>query len=614
MQLLQRVGALASLVFAAVGLFWLCQPGTFNMNQILSILGLFSALSVSMGLYLFHLRTGLPRWKSGFGKPDDPASTRLTPRGIHARRACNCAGHYRHYHRHVRIYTGLSVLASAHLSATNKKMAAIENALMAFRVANNRIPCPADLTIVEGAANYGVEAAIPGTCSGGTPAANFTSGTAAEGAVPTATLGLSADFMYDGWGNRFRYAVDTAMTAAGIFSTTPLGANCGPLTVSDVNGNARSTKAMYAIVSHGANGHGAYTKNGATLSTGSVNANELINCHCHSDGTANTYAPTYVQAQASKDPSNALNAFDDIVVYKERWQLRTDWDKTGGSCMAIYVADSGNNRIEKFDANGNFLLAFGSYGAGNGQLYSPLGIATDSSGNVWVADKYNARIEKFDSNGNYLSQFGTAGSGNGQLNGPVGVAIDSSGNLWVADPGNQRVQKFDSNGTYLAQFGSSGTGNGQFGSGYSGSPQGIAIDSGGNIWASDYGNGSDPRVEKFDSNGTYLLQFPSYTPTGLAFDATGNVLVSLSNEGWVEKHDSSGTYLTQFGSGGSGNGNFFGNTDIAIDSGGNIWVVDSGNNRVQKFDSSGSYLSQFGSAGSGNGQFNSPWGIAISGR
>jgi hypothetical protein len=56
MKLLQKAGAIASLVFVAVGFYWLWQPGTFSQNQIKSILGLLCAVAVSLGLYVFHLR------------------------------------------------------------------------------------------------------------------------------------------------------------------------------------------------------------------------------------------------------------------------------------------------------------------------------------------------------------------------------------------------------------------------------------------------------------------------------------------------------------------------------------------------------------------------------
>jgi DNA-binding beta-propeller fold protein YncE len=73
-------------------------------------------------------------------------------------------------------------------------------------------------------------------------------------------------------------------------------------------------------------------------------------------------------------------------------------------------------------------------------------MAVDGSGNVYVADRINNRVQKFNAQGECLSQFGSTGSGNGQLNDPRGIAIDKSGNLWVAEAGNQRIQEFTAAG------------------------------------------------------------------------------------------------------------------------------------------------------------------------
>jgi streptogramin lyase/signal transduction histidine kinase len=248
----------------------------------------------------------------------------------------------------------------------------------------------------------------------------------------------------------------------------------------------------------------------------------------------------------------------------------------------VFVADLSNNRIQKFDSNGNYLSQFGTAGTGDGQLYGPWGIVIDSGGDIYVSDFYNNRIQKFDSNGNYLSQFGSSGSGDGQFEHPTGLAIDSNNNLYVADYSNNRIQKFDSNGNYLSQFGSSGTGDGQFTGVWS-----VAIDSSNNVYAND---GGQSRVEKFDSNGNYLSQFGSsgsgdgqFLPSsGISVDAYDNVYVSDLNNGRVEKFDSNGNYLSQFGSWGSDDGQFNSPYSVIIDSNDNILVSDTGNNRVQK--------------------------------
>ncbi len=77
-----------------------------------------------------------------------------------------------------------------------------------------------------------------------------------------------------------------------------------------------------------------------------------------------------------------------------------------------------------------------------GQFNGPRGVATDGSGNVYVADRGNFRIQKFDANGTFLATWGSSGSGNGQFPGPTAAATDASGNIYVADQSNNRIQKF----------------------------------------------------------------------------------------------------------------------------------------------------------------------------
>jgi NHL repeat len=98
------------------------------------------------------------------------------------------------------------------------------------------------------------------------------------------------------------------------------------------------------------------------------------------------------------------------------------------------------------------LASIGSAGTAPGNTQRPLGTAIDGSGNLWVVDRDNNRVEKFDENGNFLMQFGTLGSGNGQFNDPRGIAITSNGTIWVSEAGNKRVQAFNSNGEYLRKI------------------------------------------------------------------------------------------------------------------------------------------------------------------
>ena len=224
----------------------------------------------------------------------------------------------------------------------------------------------------------------------------------------------------------------------------------------------------------------------------------------------------------------------------------------------VYVADSGNDRVQVFNYKGIFLDQWGGPGTGNGQFNGTYGIALDSSGNVYVVDNGNSRIQKFDPNGNYLDQWGSVGSGNSEFSNPTGIAIDSSNNVYVADNNNSRIQKFDSDGTYITQWGSEGGGNGEFLGTYT-----VAVDQDNNVYVVDFGNS---RIQKFDSDGTYI---------------------------------------TQWGSVGSGNSEFLDIYDVSVDTTNNVYVADLGNNRVQKFASDGTYLGQWGGAGPNDGEFQS---------
>jgi sugar lactone lactonase YvrE len=257
-----------------------------------------------------------------------------------------------------------------------------------------------------------------------------------------------------------------------------------------------------------------------------------------------------------------------------------------------------------------FSFAFGAYGTGNGQFSEPASVATDSKGNVWVADTWNNRIQKFNSKGEYLLKFGSEGSEKGQLLYPYGIATDLEGNVWVADTGNNRVQEFNSKGEYVAEFGSEGTEAGQLLY-----PYGIATDLEGNVWVADTGNN---RVQEFNSKGEYVAEFGSegteagqlLYPQGIATDLEGNVWVADTGNSRVQEFGKAGEYLVQIGSEGSGNGQFYYPYGIAVGPEGNVWVADTENYRVQAFNSKGGYLFKFGSEGSGKGQFLYPEGIA----
>ncbi|MGD9721514.1 MAG: 6-bladed beta-propeller [Pirellulales bacterium] len=111
-----------------------------------------------------------------------------------------------------------------------------------------------------------------------------------------------------------------------------------------------------------------------------------------------------------------------------------------------FVGAAGGDRILIFAPDGSLLDEFGSTGSGAGQLnlgYASK-IALDESFRVFVADSGNHRVQVFDAiNGQYITQFGAFGSGNGQLTYPTALTVDAQGkNVWVGDSSGDRVQHF----------------------------------------------------------------------------------------------------------------------------------------------------------------------------
>ena len=96
-------------------------------------------------------------------------------------------------------------------------------------------------------------------------------------------------------------------------------------------------------------------------------------------------------------------------------------------------------------------------GVDDGEFRSPTGIALDSDGHIYVADTDNHAIQRFDKDGNCLARWGgEADSEDGTFYYPRGLATAPEGHVYVADSGNNRVQKFDPDGNFLNAWGKFG--------------------------------------------------------------------------------------------------------------------------------------------------------------
>lgn len=114
----------------------------------------------------------------------------------------------------------------------------------------------------------------------------------------------------------------------------------------------------------------------------------------------------------------------------------------------IYIIDSSAKQgevIKKFDKYGHRLpFQFGQIGGlGPGNFNEPTDLAIDNrNGDIYVVDTGNNRVQRFNAEGNYLSEFGQFGSENGRFNAPWGIAVDNQGFVYVSDSKNGRVEKF----------------------------------------------------------------------------------------------------------------------------------------------------------------------------
>lgn len=292
-----------------------------------------------------------------------------------------------------------------------------------------------------------------------------------------------------------------------------------------------------------------------------------------------------------------------------QWQFYMDYDgiikNVPFNVIGEPVSDDEFLNINQF-AMPTFVSNFGA----STSLKGPSGIAIDPDGGyVYVVDSGDSQIEKFDSKGNLTLSWGSTGSGNGQFLHPSGIYIGKK-YVYVADTGNARIQMFDKQGSFVYAWGSYGDERGMFHT-----PVGLAADNSGDLFVADSGRGT---IQIFDTQYKYseeirplLTEGAGFTAlNGLAFDSKDYFYASLPDNK-ILKFSDIGNFINFFGSAGNENGRFNSPTAIATDAKNNFYVVDAGNHRIQKFDQYGNFLLSWGSEGNLPGQFEEPAGIVI---
>ena len=262
----------------------------------------------------------------------------------------------------------------------------------------------------------------------------------------------------------------------------------------------------------------------------------------------------------------------------------------------LYIADSKNNRIQRFTADGQFVSSWGVYGsvdggsAPGGSFNEPWGIATGPDGSVYVADTWNYRIQKFTADGRFLTMWGTSGTADtpDAFWGPRGIVVNSKGQVFITDTGNNRVVIFNEDGNYLSQFGVNGMNSGEFDE-----PVGLAVDDQDNLYVVDTWN---QRIQVFEEQGAGLnyqwnREWNVNAWTGSSInnkpfidvDRNGHVFVTDPDAYRVLEFDNQGNIIRVWGNYSSGIDGFGLPIGIAVDAEDHLWVSDAENGYILRF-------------------------------
>lgn len=246
----------------------------------------------------------------------------------------------------------------------------------------------------------------------------------------------------------------------------------------------------------------------------------------------------------------------------------------------VYIADTGNDRIQKLNGEGNFVIEIGGFGFDEEQFNEPRDLCATVGLDIYVADSQNRRLQRFDRYLNYLSTIVPNPNLDESLQFGVlsGIDISSTGDIYLADSENDRILKLDSFERPERSFGDIGYGRGRLSG-----PASLTVDERSTVYVCDSGH---DRIAIYDIYGEYrgsLGEGILRAPRGVDLDEHGNVFVSDTGNNRLVAFNLRGEVISTFGSLGAGLGSFRSPHDLAVDHRGVLYVLDTGNGRIQKF-------------------------------
>ena len=213
---------------------------------------------------------------------------------------------------------------------------------------------------------------------------------------------------------------------------------------------------------------------------------------------------------------------------------------------------------ESNTAEYQFFTKFGGKGSNDGYLSTPHSIDIDKEGNAYVTDTGNDRIQKYDLDGKFILQWGEEEYEDGQFDKLHDVYVDPSGQfIYTLELTNHRVQKFTPDGKFILQWGFEDTG----GRGAERTPHQLSIDSNGYVYLTDK---NAHQILKFDGNGKFIESYGSkgstpgkfLEPHGIVFDSNDTMYVTDMKNSRVQVFDKNFNFIRQWGSFGNGSGQF----------------------------------------------------------